>query len=242
MPATGLEVFDKTLQNTNIWLDEIMAELGPDRHVAWHTMGAVLHAVRDRLPPDDAAHLAAQLPILVRGLFYDQYRPSETPERIRTLDEFLERVTRELRGARPVNPRAAVRTVFGVLAHHITQGEVNKVKHALPEDIASLVQDVGGDGDGRGEDSDDTEERRAASERARSLRQLRSRVQSTGDRSKVVEATKPRANTDDGTGKPRRKTAEDRAAARDPGRGGERPDQRSSDERARPRDTRRQGS
>lgn len=49
MSATGLDVFDKTLQITNIWLDEIMADLGPDRHVAWHTLGAVLRTLRDRL-------------------------------------------------------------------------------------------------------------------------------------------------------------------------------------------------
>ena len=48
MSATGLAVFDKTLQVTNTWLDEIIAELGPDRQVAWHVLSAVLHAVRDR--------------------------------------------------------------------------------------------------------------------------------------------------------------------------------------------------
>jgi uncharacterized protein (DUF2267 family) len=49
MSATGLDVFDKTLQTTNIWLDEIMAKFEPDRQVAWHALGAVLHALRDRL-------------------------------------------------------------------------------------------------------------------------------------------------------------------------------------------------
>jgi uncharacterized protein (DUF2267 family) len=48
MSATGLDVFDTTLQITNIWLDEIMAESGPDRQVAWHALGAVLHTWRDR--------------------------------------------------------------------------------------------------------------------------------------------------------------------------------------------------
>ena len=33
MSAAGLDVFEKSLQTTNIWLDEIMAVLGPDRHV-----------------------------------------------------------------------------------------------------------------------------------------------------------------------------------------------------------------
>ena len=73
MSATGLDVFDKTVQTTNIWLDEIMARMGPDRHIAWHILGAVLRALRDRLPLDDAAHLGAQLPLLVRGLYYDQW-------------------------------------------------------------------------------------------------------------------------------------------------------------------------
>jgi uncharacterized protein (DUF2267 family) len=41
MSATGLEVFDKNLQTINIWLDEIMADYGPDRRVAWHMLGAV---------------------------------------------------------------------------------------------------------------------------------------------------------------------------------------------------------
>src|SRR6266568_3524840 len=75
MSATGLEVFDKTLQTTNIWLDEIMAKLGPDRRIAWHALGAVLHALRDRLQIGLAVHLGAQLPLLVRGLYYDQWHP-----------------------------------------------------------------------------------------------------------------------------------------------------------------------
>jgi uncharacterized protein (DUF2267 family) len=51
MAATGLDVWDKTLQTTNIWLDGIMAEIGPDRQVAWPALGAVLPPLRDRLPP-----------------------------------------------------------------------------------------------------------------------------------------------------------------------------------------------
>lgn len=57
MSATGLEVFDKTLQTTNIWLDEIMADHGPDRRVAWHMLGAVLRTLRDWLQIELAANL-----------------------------------------------------------------------------------------------------------------------------------------------------------------------------------------
>jgi uncharacterized protein (DUF2267 family) len=138
MTSTGLDVFDKTLQTTNIWLDEIMAELGPDRQVAWHALGAVLRPLRDRLPLDLAAHLAAQLPLLVRGLYYDQWHPAGQPERLRTLDEFLGRVGEGLEGIRPVNVRDATRAVLRTLTRHVDPGQVGKVIDALPEEVRAL--------------------------------------------------------------------------------------------------------
>src|SRR3954468_19147326 len=89
MSATGLEVFDRTLQITNTWLDEMMATLPRDRKLAWHVLGTVLRTIRDRVPANLAAHLGAQLPLLVRGTYYDQWRPSETPKAWRSADEFL---------------------------------------------------------------------------------------------------------------------------------------------------------
>ncbi len=139
MSATGLDVFDKTLQTTNIWLNEIMDEMGPDRRHAWHMLGAVLHALRDRLQPDLAVKLGAQLPILVRGAYYDGYKPSETPDIIRTLDEFLERVNAELEGTRPVDPEDAVRVVCNVVARHVDDGQAKKIWKALPEDIRKVA-------------------------------------------------------------------------------------------------------
>src|SRR5262249_16500381 len=103
MSATGLDVFDKTLQTTNIWLDEIMAELGPDRQVAWRVLGAVLHALRDRLQTGLAVHLGAQLPLLVRGLYYDQWRASEQLVKQRSTEAFLEQVAERVADIRPVN-------------------------------------------------------------------------------------------------------------------------------------------
>ena len=138
MASTGLDVFDKTLQTTNIWLDEIMAELGPDRQVAWHALGAVLRPLRDRLPLDLAAHLGAQLPLLVRGLYYDQWRPAGQPERLRTLDEFLGRVGEGLQGIRPVDVRDATQAVFRTLTRHADPGQVRKIIDVLPEEVRAL--------------------------------------------------------------------------------------------------------
>ena len=138
MTTTGFDVFDKTVQTTHVWLDEIMAKMGPDRHVAWHILGATLRALRDRLTIDQAAHLGAQLPILVRGLYYDQWHPAAGPSRERHVDEFLARVADGLRNIRPVNSRDAVRTVFRILAKHIARGQADKVAAALPAEIRAL--------------------------------------------------------------------------------------------------------
>jgi uncharacterized protein (DUF2267 family) len=138
MSATGLDVFDKTLQTTNAWLNEIMSDLGPDRHIAWHVLGAVLRTTRDRLPIGLAAHLGAELPLLVRGTYYDQFRPAEQPDMTRSLDEFLERIQQGLKFTRPINAREAARSVFRVVSQHIDSGQAAKVRAALPEAVRSL--------------------------------------------------------------------------------------------------------
>ena len=135
MSANGLEVFDKTLQTTHIWLDEVMAAIGPDRQVAWKVLTTVLRKLRDRLPVETAAHLSAELPLLIRGAFYDQYQPARQPSRCRNMEEFAAEVAEWLTDTRPVDPRLAVATVFAVLSHHIPEGQIDKVRDSLPQEI-----------------------------------------------------------------------------------------------------------
>jgi uncharacterized protein (DUF2267 family) len=138
MSATGLDVFDKTIQTTNLWLNDIMEAIGPDRQIAWHVLGAVLRALRDRIPIELAAHLGSQLPILIRGAYYDQWQPSAAPQKYRTLDEFIDRVSEGLSNIRPVNRTQAIQAVFGTLSRHVPEGQMLKVFEALPEDIRTL--------------------------------------------------------------------------------------------------------
>ncbi len=164
MAATGLDVFDRTLQTTNLWLDELMETVGPQRQVAWHTLGAVLRPLRDRLPIELAAHLGAQLPLLVRGLYYDQWHPAGHPEKIRDADAFLQRVGEGLEDTRPVNVEDATRAVFALLGSHLPQGQVEKVRNALPANIRRLWpahgEGAGGWQGSAGKTSDEQQHRR----------------------------------------------------------------------------------
>ena len=86
MSAT--EVFDRTLQETNIWLDEIMEDIGPNRHHAYHVLRAVRHTLHDDLTVKESMHLPAQLPHLVRAICFVGWNPSASPGRERTGEEF----------------------------------------------------------------------------------------------------------------------------------------------------------
>lgn len=138
--SSDLDVFDKTVQTTDIWLKEINEEIGPDKQLAWQALGVVLRAVRDRVPAEEAAHLAAELPLLVRGTYYEQYRPVEQPKKSRSKEEFLEQVAEGLDQKRPVNPETATRAVLHTVSRQLPQGQVEKTRNKLPEDIRELWQ------------------------------------------------------------------------------------------------------
>lgn len=138
MSATGLDVFDRTLQTTHIWLGEIMEAAHTDRHVAWHALGTVLRTLRDRIPIELAAHLGSELPLLVRGVYYDQWRPGAPQKTFRTAEQFLEHVAEGLASTRPLDPRKATHVVLAVLSRHLAAGQVEKARHALPDEIRAL--------------------------------------------------------------------------------------------------------
>lgn len=139
MSTTGLDVFDRTLHKTNSWLSDIMHVLGSqDRHAAYVALRATLHALRDRLPAEEVAQLGAQLPMLVRGSYYEGWDPTAKPLKIRHKDEFLARVAQEIQGDDVVDVELLVRAVFAVLAARVTEGEIEDVRHVLPEEVRHL--------------------------------------------------------------------------------------------------------
>jgi uncharacterized protein (DUF2267 family) len=138
MSANGLEVFDRTLETTHVWLNEICNDLGPDKQVAWKVLSTVLHKLRDRLTLNLAAHLGAQLPLLVRGVYYDQFEPGKMPSEFRSREEFIAEVAEWLSDTRPVDPEEAIRSVFRVLSRHISEGQINTVRDALPKSVRQM--------------------------------------------------------------------------------------------------------
>ena len=137
--TTGLAVFDTTVQEANLWLKGIMEGLHTeDRHLAYLALRAVLHALRDRLRPDQAVHLAAQLPMLVRGLYYEGWRLAAAQTKERTRADFFEHIRNELPRSSAIDPNRAARAVFGVMWQKLDVGEVGKVIDFLPPELKEL--------------------------------------------------------------------------------------------------------
>jgi len=139
MHSTTAGLFAETLEKTDLWLEELAKDLG---HVpvqrAYSVLRAVLHALRDRLTVEEAVTLGAQLPMLVRGFYYDGWRPVQGPNKWRHKEEFLEHVANLYHGLGAQEREPAVRAVFRLLASHITGGELRHIRHQLPLELRGL--------------------------------------------------------------------------------------------------------
>ena len=140
MTPTRVDIIDRSVEKAYIWLGDVAEELGTeDRHHAYRVLRAFLHALRDHLSVDEAAQLAAQLPIFVRGVFYEGWDPSSTPERARDIDSFLTKIAREAGLAGETEASFAATAASRVLRNHISAGEASSVLHVLPEHLRELL-------------------------------------------------------------------------------------------------------
>ena len=138
--AGGSHVWDRTVHKANAWLQELDGELGwGDLDATLLALRAVLHALRDRLTPNEAVQLAAQLPLLIKGVYFDGWRPSTTPQRMRSREEFLDMVRRPLlRGIPEADPEQVTRAVFRLLDEHVSGGEISDVRSVMPAEWSDL--------------------------------------------------------------------------------------------------------
>jgi uncharacterized protein (DUF2267 family) len=136
---TQVEGLNRTVEKTHDWLRELerLGRFGSEQE-AYSNLRAVLQALRDRLTVDEAAHLAAQLPTLVRGVYYEGWRPSASPTRERSRDEFLDAIERRFTRPEGSDPEHAARSVFQLLDRKVSEGEIDDVRNMLPHEVQEL--------------------------------------------------------------------------------------------------------
>lgn len=140
MFSEELHPFSHTLQTSHEWMKTLMQELGvDDPQQAYRALRGALRALREQLKPDEAADLGAQLPMLLRGLYYDGFKPSREPEKRRHLQEFLDRINEDLRTPGDPDAQTAFTSVFITIERNITLGESTDVRSMLPSEIRQTL-------------------------------------------------------------------------------------------------------
>ena len=141
MPTTGLDVFDKTLQTTNLLLKDLEERMDwvGHRHLSYAALRAVLHTLRDRLTVEEAAEFAAQLPMLVKGIYYDGWEPASVPKKFDASD-FAAEVRRRLAFEVEGGTLALTGQVLKSLTRHVSAGELDDVLSLFPKKLATSLR------------------------------------------------------------------------------------------------------
>jgi len=134
LPAT----LSHTVQQCQEWLKELRdnGDLANTTE-ALAVLRIVLHHLRDRLTLQEGVDLGAQLPIIVRGIYYEGWHPQKVPHKVHTLQKFIDEVTIALL-PRTVPAERAIRDVFAILAHHCDPGEISDVIAQMPVELKDL--------------------------------------------------------------------------------------------------------
>lgn len=141
--STGHTTFDHTVQEGNIWLKAVADRLHfEDRRHAYSALRSTLHALRDRLTPDSAVDFGAQLPMVLRGLYFEGWRISGKPMKDRSINEFCEHVERELPPNFPMDALTVTRGIFEVIFNRVDPGEVAKIIDQFPIPLRGLWPDA----------------------------------------------------------------------------------------------------
>ena len=135
----SIESFDRTLSQARDWLAELCVQMDTDdADELASTFRSVVHALRDRLPILVSVRLGAQLPALLRGIYFEGWHPDRGHVHTRSLAEFLALVERDTPHASEVAPEDKVRAVFRVLGARLEGPEMERVLAALPPPVQLL--------------------------------------------------------------------------------------------------------
>jgi uncharacterized protein (DUF2267 family) len=141
MGSNLYSAFETSLDKTNLILKDIEQVYGwpkERRNQSYAAMRTVLHLIRDRLPVSEAAQFASNLPVLVRGVYYDGWNPDAVPIKLKR-DDFLFEVRQSFRYDIDGGIENLVRTVLDALRRHVPEGEWEDVRSNMPKELAPVL-------------------------------------------------------------------------------------------------------
>jgi uncharacterized protein (DUF2267 family) len=139
MAAGYKSTIDHTIQLANEWVHQI-DELMPwnDSNKSFRLLRAVLHTVRDMLGVEEAAQLAAQLPLFIRGVYFDGWNPSVTPAALREKPDFVARIIEGFAPDLLEEPESLISHVLSVINTRVSPGEMRDVRGSMRKSVRDI--------------------------------------------------------------------------------------------------------
>jgi uncharacterized protein (DUF2267 family) len=139
MTTHALSTVNHAPQVVAEWVNHLCEDLDwDDQGRAYKLLRETLHAVRDYLTVDEAADLSAQLPVLIRGIYFDGWVPAKTPAHPRNRDDFLARISAPFSDPPLEDAARAASAVFDLLRRKISAGEFEQVANAMRKPLRDL--------------------------------------------------------------------------------------------------------
>ena len=140
--------FDNYQHEINKYVNDLAAQLGHPQEkrrslIIWK---AVMHTIRDRIHLSESFDLISQLPLILKGIYVDQWRYSESPskdyETIREMTEEVEKLQAHY-GEEDfdwnISTEEIISRTMDSLKAYFSEGQLEHIKSQLPAEVKDLV-------------------------------------------------------------------------------------------------------
>jgi len=134
-----IHVFERTTHEAHEWVNDLAGRTGwgNEREVL-RLLRTVLCKIRDHLPVNEMAQFSAQLPLILRGMYFEGWQPKLTPVHERHAADFVAAINEKVSDVMDYQGASDIKAVFNLLNARISRGEVEDVRACLPQELRDL--------------------------------------------------------------------------------------------------------
>lgn len=134
-----IHVFERTTHEAHEWVNDLAGRTGwSNEREVLHLLRAVMTKIRDHLPVDEMAQFSAQLPIILRGMFFEGWQPKLTPVHERRAADFIASIDAVVGDVIGYQGPSDIKAVFNTINAHISRGEIEDIRACLPQDLRDM--------------------------------------------------------------------------------------------------------
>lgn len=139
--------FNKFAEEANGFINELAEELGhpENQEQTLIVLRAVLHTLRDRITISESFDVISQLPMILKGIYVEQWKYHEKPEKFSTIEEFKNEVKerQHLYGETRFNwdmpTEEIIAKTFNKLRKYLDEGQLRHIEDQMPAELKPLI-------------------------------------------------------------------------------------------------------